>query len=28
MLLIAAGSFLITLLEFIRRLIDDKINKK
>jgi hypothetical protein len=28
MLLVAAGSFLISLLEFVRRLIDDKINKK
>ncbi|MGF7015241.1 putative holin-like toxin [Ornithinibacillus bavariensis] len=28
MLLVAAGSFLISLLAFIRQLIDDKINKK
>ncbi|WP_373453635.1 hypothetical protein [Paucisalibacillus globulus] len=28
MLLVAAGSFLISLLEFVRQLIDDKINKK
>lgn len=28
MLLVAAGSFLISLLDFIRRLIDDKINNK
>ncbi|WP_427902219.1 putative holin-like toxin [Ornithinibacillus xuwenensis] len=28
MLLLAAGSFLVSLLEFIRQLINDRINKK